>query len=280
MRNNLKKRRLVTRTLALVPMDMRTKLKLVARLRSMGSFEEESHIGVRPFFSGPTDHWLSPLLPLSYTRVWQPHGVSGMNYISVALKRSRPESKLLPIFNPLSPYYQAWFGVYALFGKSGPVGFRNERPVPEELTALVIADQDEWQRRITGSILPGTKFVSESKAEQVTLPKLAEKVFLFYGRLTSYSTLIPPEDQSPEGRRYFRLPAKHLWSALVEPRHQLELSGFGAVWSDKNTGATFFAYGVGADFVDKNGQRHDYTGIVEPEVLRLLGSLSLRPLRS
>jgi hypothetical protein len=180
----------------------------------------------------------------------------------------------------MSPYYQAWFGVYALFGESGPVGYRDDRPVPEELADLVIADQDEWQRRIIGSILPGTKFVSEFKADEVTLPKLAERVFLFYARLRTNSVLIPPEEQSPEGRRYLRLPAEHLWNAFVEPRHQLDLVGFGAVWWNKTTGVTFLAYGLGADFVDKNGQRHDYTGIVEPEVLRLLGSLSFRPLRS
>lgn len=280
MGNNLKKRRVLTRALAVVPIDLRSKIKLAARLRNIGSFEEETHIGARPFFSGPTDHWLSPLLPLSYSRVWQPHGVSGMNYISVALKSSNNGSELLPIFDPLSPYYQAWFGVYVLFSKSGPVGFRDGRPVPEELMALVVADQDEWQRKITGSILPGTKFVAESKPEEITLPKLAEKVSLFYGAITSYSVLIPPDEQSPEGQRYFRLPEKHLWSALVEPRHPLTLGGFGSAWWDKPSGATFFAYGVGADFVDKNGQRHDYTGIVEPEVLRLLGSLSVRRLRS
>ena len=280
MQGNLRKRRVLTRTLAAVPMDLRSKIRLAARLRNIGAFEEETHIGARPFFSGPTDHWLSPLLPSSYSRVWKPHGVSGMNYISVALKDSREGSGLLPIFDPLSPYYQAWFGVYALFGKSGPVGFRDGRPVPEELSALVIADQDEWQRKITGNVLSGSRFISETKPEEITLPKLAEKVFLFYGAITSYSVLVPPEEQSAEYQKYFRLPEKRLWNDLVEPRHPISLSGFGAAWWDKPSGATFFAYGVGADFVDKNGQRHDYTGIVEPEVLRLLGSLSVRRLRS
>lgn len=261
-------------------MDLLSKIRLVARLRNFGSFEEEIHIGARPFFSGPTDHWLSPLLPLSYSSVWKPFGVSGMNYVSIALPRSAADSKLLPIFNPLSPYYQAWFGVYALFSKNGPVGFRDERPVPEELARLVVADQDEWQRRITGTFVPGSKFISETTPEEVTFPKLGEKVFLFYGTLASFSALVPPEELTTEALRYFQLPERRLWNSLVEPRHPLNLSGFGATWCDKHTGATFFVYGVGADFVDKNGERRDYTGIVEPEVMRLLGSLSMRRLRS
>lgn len=278
MQSNVRKRRIATRALARVPLGMKPKIKLVARLRNMGSFEEEIRIGCRPFFSGPTGHWLSPLLPLSYSRVWQPLGVSGMNYISVALADARPESGLLPIFDPLSPYYQAWFGVYAFYGNDGPVGFENGKPQPEVIARLVVADQDEWQRRITGRIIPGSRFTSQTEPEVVTLPKLAEKVYLFYGRIASYSVLVPPEEQTSEAQKYFTLPAKRLWDSVVEPKHALDLAGFGAVWADKNTGATFFAYGVGADFVDKNGQRHDYTGIVEPETLKLLGSLSMRPL--
>lgn len=278
MQSNVRKRKIATRALARVPFGLKSKIKLVARLRNIGSFEEEMRTGSRPFFSGPTGHWLSPLLPLSYSRVWKPLGVSGMNYVSVALADARPESGLLPIFDPLSPYYQAWFGVYALYGKNGLVGFEDGRPLPEVIAPLVVADQDEWQRRITGGIVPGSHFTSQTEPEVVTLPKLAEKVYLFYGRIASYSVLIPPEEQPPEAQKYFTLPARHLWDSLVEPRHALDLAGFGAVWVDTKSGTTFVAYGVGADFVDKKGRRHDYTGIVEPEVLKLLGSLSLRPL--
>jgi hypothetical protein len=278
MQSNVKTRRFATRALARVPFGMESKIRLVARLRNLGSFEEELRTGARPFFSGPTGHWLSPLLPLSYSRVWEPHGVSGMNYVSVALAEARPESGLLPIFDPLSPYYQAWFGVYALYGKDGLVGFEDGRPQPEVIARLVVADQDEWQRRITGGVVPGSHFTQQSEPEVVTLPKLAERVYLFYGRIASYSVLVAPEEQTPEAQKYFTLPPRRLWDAVVEPRHPLDLAGFGAVWADAARGATYFAYGVGADFVDKSGRRHDYTGVVEPEVLRLLGSLSLRPL--
>jgi hypothetical protein len=279
MRSNIKKRRLATRMLAQIPFELATKIKWAARFRNLGAFEEELRTGARPVFNGPTEHWLSPLLPLSYTKVWRPHGVDGMNYISIALKGLEENANLLPIFNPLSPYYQAWFGVYALIGPSGPFGFKDGKPLPELISPLVVADQDEWQRRITGNAIHGSKFISQSEAHQVTLPKLAEKVFIFYGTISSFSALVPPEDQTPEALRYFQLPEKHLWNHLVEPRHPLDLSGFGALWADEANGVTYFAYGVGADFVDKQGQRHDYTGIVEPEVMRLLGSLSLRSLR-
>jgi hypothetical protein len=276
MWSNLRAHRIATSILAYLPIETRSRLRWGAQLQGIGLFEEEKQIGVRPFFSAQQKDWLSPFLPFSYSKIWNHLGAIGMNYVSVSLKGS--QSKILPLFDPQSPYYHAWFGLYAIVGDSKPFGFKQGKPVPSAIAPLILADQSYWQLLITGTSTLEPKVTYLSEAEEITLPLLAERAFLFYGRISSHSVLIPPEKQTPQARYYFPLPEEKVWNMFVDPCHPLEQGGFAVTWPDYMRGITFCAYGTAASFTDKQGRQHDYIRIVESELLTLLGKLRLRSL--
>ncbi len=273
-------RDLVTPTLASLPIGARSRLRLGVRVRSLGLFEEEKKIGVRPFFSIPNGqfgHWLSPLLPLSYSKVWKEHGITGMNYVSVSLKGSRSET--LPLYDPCSPYYHAWFCVYALIGnKDQPFGFEQGKPVSTAWIPLAIADQDYWRSVATKDTIKQSYFTFQSQAEEIKLPHLGNHVFVFRCRIASYSVLTPREKQTSKGRLFLALPEEREWNKYVDPYHPLELRGLGVVWMDDKSGATFYAGGIGANFIDKFGTYHNYFPTVETELFTLLEKVRLQPL--
>jgi hypothetical protein len=256
----------------------RSRLRWGARLRSVGTFAEERGIGARPRLSPRNAHWLAPFLPLSYTKVWQPLGVRGMNYISVSLRGARPAR--LPLFDPRSAYYHAWFGVYAILGDPSPFGFRDGQPIPDALIPLLLADEAYWQEVMAGGPPCRPEVTFQSAAERLSLPNLTQQAFLFRGGIASRSVLGPRDAQSPRARRYFPLPPERDWSSIVAAHHPIEQRGFAVVWADRGRGVTFCVYGAGARFTDRHGVVHDHSRVVEPELLALLASVRLRPVRT
>jgi hypothetical protein len=199
-----------------------------------------------------------------------------MNYVSMSLRGSRSET--LPLFNPRSPYYHAWFCVYAAIGNTKPFGFEQGRPIPSAVFSLALADQDYWRRIITGDSIVESQCTYQSEAEEVKLPHLGNRVFMFRGRFSSYSVLTRREEQTSKGRHYFALPEESEWNTLVDPCHSFTQGGVGVIWSDDRSGVTFIAGGIGASFVDKSGTHYDYIPFVEAEILTLLEGLRFRPL--
>jgi hypothetical protein len=257
-------------------MSSRARLRWAARLRSVGIFSEERRIAVRPYLVAPPSGWLSPFLPLSYSRVWEHLGAAGMHYVSVNLSGT---SEPLPILDPTSSYYHAWFGVYAVAGSNGPFGFAGGVPQPEKLLPLVVADQRNWQKKIIGRSLADPVFTFKSEAQAITLPRVTERAFLYFARFSSNSVLIRPEEQAPAARSFFRLPDSGRWGSLVDPAHPIQQEGFVAVWADAARGVTFCIYGAGSSYVDKAGVLHDYAKQIEPELLSLLFSVGLKQVR-
>jgi hypothetical protein len=201
-----------------------------------------------------------------------------MNYISVSTGGLHSET--LPFLNPRSPYYHAWFGVYAVTNSSRPYGFVREKPDPDALAELFIADQRYWQSIMIGSPLFEPKFTFHTKGDQLNLPSLVGRCFIFYGFMATHSVLVSQGKQDASLQRFFPIPPEREWNSLVKPGHPLDQWGFGAIWADHAHGTTFCAYGSGARFEDNQGGLHDYMSAVEPELLTLLGSLRLRPIRS
>ena len=264
----------VTGGLARLPTGSRTRLRAGARLRGIGVFAEERRMGIRPCLSPGETHWLAPFLPLSYTKVWQPLGVTGMNYVSVSLLGRSSET--LPILDPCSPYYHAWFGVYAILGDPSPFGFRDGRPIPDALVPLLLADEAYWQELMVGGSARRPAVTFQGAAERLSLSNLTPQAFLFRGGITSQSVLGPRHAQPPRARRYFPLPPERAWRGVVAAYHPIEQRGFAVVWADRSSGTTFCIYGTGARFTDRHGGIHDYSRMVEPELLALVGGIRLR----
>lgn len=169
---------------------MKTMLRLfTATLLVLCALEAQARADLTPQFNYIASGWIAPPLSIDMTPYWNAFGLpdQGTNYYSAGAPVGT--SPYWERFDPKSPLYQGWFGVYVVdnFPCASEWSQRNLTPadIPcsiANVQAIISADQYVWLAAY-GDPTPVATF----NASSVVVSNAPDGYFLLYGAISTDS---------------------------------------------------------------------------------------------
>lgn len=225
-----------------IPGLVNVNLSVLTRLQALKTYPEEKKANKKPYFNYLPRSWIT--LPVK-TRLLTAREIMneeqqlwlGTFFLGGFENRF---SRCICRFDPNSPYYQAWFGVYMIVNpdKSGCIGFDGGDYDLDELAAVGLGDQNSWLRSYR---------VEEPLVEVIRADELDPREFhpeakvAFLGEMMTQSDL---DRQGSNDWRYNQLFGKPdpSWTETVDEHHELLLRGYYVAWNWEET-CTIIIYG-------------------------------------
>ncbi|MFW9993712.1 MAG: hypothetical protein ACFFD4_16820 [Candidatus Odinarchaeota archaeon] len=186
-------------------------------------------------------------------------------------------SRCIRRFDPCSPYYQAWFGMYLIVNpyKNGCVGFDDDSYNLDELAAIGLGDQNSWLR---------SYHVQEPLVDVIRAEELDPRDFhpeakvAFLGEMNTNSDLDRRGSNDWRYNTLFGIPCSS-WTEIIEEHHEMLLRGYYVAWNWEDTSTTAIIYGcVTARAEKKDGTVIDNWERLEEELKKMIRGVEFRQL--
>ena len=115
-----------------------------------------------PNFQYISPDWIPQYNKMSMRSIWLEHGIDRDGFSYYFLPKAMAPNTCSERFNPLSKYFQSWFGVYTISDNSnGVYAIQDNKLDAAEIIRLGIADQEAWIHNFAGLNIP-TVFLDSS----------------------------------------------------------------------------------------------------------------------
>ncbi len=244
------------------------RLFLVASLL-VGCGSDETSPPVRigledPAFNYISDDWIPRYNKMNMNGIWQSEGIDRQGFNYYFLPKAVAPNTCSERFNPVSKYFQSWFGAYTVVdNQDGVYAVVNNDLLVVDIIRLAIADQRAWLKNFAGMSTPYVALDSsvETTKEDVTID--GSKGWKITGRLVSNADV--GENNLTVVPEIVRID-KLLWENHVDSYQQIYLDVVAYVWYAPENGELNVAYFNGVEFTDKNGVKHVTLSNIKPEL--------------
>ena len=237
-------------------------------------------IGLVPKFNFIATGWYPEYIKtqMKHSRAIEGIDIPWMGYFFLG-GREKSGDSCLSRFNPGSPFYQAWFGVYLMKGDpfdglNAPFGFNRGYPDFHQLVLAGIGDQHSWLLKY--AIEDPICRPIEIGAQDPALFSIRNKTgYIWTGSFLSRSDISHKGSVDWRYNKLFGKPPESYFS-LVPEHHMLLLEGFYVCGYEK-TGVTWIVYGVASKFETKQGILVSNYPILKAEMIAMAAQVELEP---
>jgi hypothetical protein len=227
-----------------------------------------------PSFQNISKNWLPRVNRQRMDGIWQKEGItaSGDNYFYLPAAASGKSYSQR--FDPLSTYFQSWFGMYVVKdNETGRYGLTGSQPDPRAILRLAMTDQRAWLKNFAG--LEAVVVASDEQTPITCVQASAAGLdgWKISARLLSNSDVGDKNPQS--GRPAFLLVPPAVWMGYIDNYARVALDVVMYVIYSADTKETYVIYYNGVDFTDKKGTKHRTMPDIQVEMEAMIASLKV-----
>lgn len=219
-------------------------------------------------------NWIQQPNRQSMNAIWSGEGmnVKGENYYYLP---APIEGKTFSQrFDPTSPYFQSWFGIYVVKdNESKRFAFADGRLDGNALFQLAVADQRAWLRNVAGLDTPVVAVDTSFPIAVVKVSVAGQDAWKLTGRVRSNVDV--GEKNVRVGRPDVLLIPSISWSEYIGSYASVTLDVVAYVLYNSDKKETYVIYYNGIDFIDKKGQHHRTLPDIQAEMEPMMSTLTL-----
>ena len=222
-------------------------------------------------YIGP--NWIQQYNKISMRSIWLEHGINQDGYSYYFLPKSMAPNTCSERFNPLSKYFQSWFGFYRILGNSnGIYAIQNNELDAMKIIELGIADQEAWLHNFAGLNNPVVSIDS-------TIPVTVDNVLIdqqsgwkISGRLISNIDVGENNNQNvPDIVKI----SESVWQGIVGSYQSAYLDMVLYVWYTHENNELNVAYFNGTEFTDINSNTYSTYDSIKTELENMATSITV-----
>jgi hypothetical protein len=260
-----------------IPGFVNANLNVVTKILSYKTYPEEKMANRKPIFTYLPRPWIS--LPIK-TRLHTAREIMNhedQSWLGIFFLGGFESltSKCICRFDPSSPYYQAWFGIYMMIHSRDKecIGFDEYGYNIDELAAVGIGDQNSWLR---------SYHLQEPHVEITKAQELDPDDFHPEARVAFLGEMLTHSDFNIRGSNDWRY--NHLfgkprssWTRMVDEHHEMVLRGYYVAWNWEDTLSTVIIYGCATAKAEKtDGTLIKNWDIMEKELKKMIRGIRFK----
>lgn len=228
-----------------------------------------------PVFGYVADDWVAQVFWTDMTDYWAEQGIAhtGKNYYLFTKPAGGAAHSRR--FDPQSPYFQSWIGIYTVKDKNGKVyGMEDGALDRDAVIKLGIGDQTGWLRDFARISSPRV-LIDETvpvTCEDATID--GEPGWKLTCRLLTQADV--GEDNLQAGVPDLLTVPASCWESGVESYQEIMVDIVFYVWHSPENGELNMLYLTGAEFTDLDGVDRDYLPEILPELEEMARNVSVR----